>query len=769
ICGCDDEFSTIDAISEDIVCARPVPNRSDGPWTAVCSSHSYTTYMPDDSSMAPLGFTCTSVLDEVSVSCDGGCAYGQECRVSTESASAGMSFCADVIVDAGLRAVVSELVPAEYKEDGSGLFSVASLKNVEQVEGDESELLSLEYDASDISILYSNLTTIEGIEHIINLQKIRITNHPELTDISIIKTLSQLEYISFAGCDNDILNSIYLDLFLGLSHLNLSNTFISTLSADSFILEDISLMSLDNLEYFDISSDDQRCQLAALPRIPVINRLYLSGCSFVSDLSSDIFLSASVIDISYTSVSMIDIVSSVETTPSEKLINLYLDGCDLRSVSSQLQFFDVFPMLEVLSINNTGLPSILNIAFESILSLTLSELYADNNSWYNIYSIGTFSHLSRLSLANNFISDPSPLYSLPLLEDLDLSNNPICGNNVFETLQSNLSASLEILSFSVPELFQFGKDSSTIDLWHCPCSLNNSDGLGVEPQLSDNMVCATIMPDASSIYTITPDGESVVWNVVCASDSYSTYSSSESFTCTRSSSSFETLEASSCVEGCLFGYECRMNSESLTSSCVHVLPDISLKQCVIDSGLISSDWYIPSTLNLIDETEIALISVSALKSLSPNILEEGYQLSCSDTDYSIVDIQSLEHMCQVTFLDLSENSLSSSSSNLDLLGIMDNLNGLDISGNSGISDIPEMYQLESLSYLNVSNTQVTFPTSVWASRLLPQSLVVLDISSTNVGTYSFNQHIASRLPLLEEFYMNNTLIDDITHMSSSHQ
>ncbi|GKT22660.1 hypothetical protein ADUPG1_012186, partial [Aduncisulcus paluster] len=139
ICGCDDEFSTIDAISEDIVCARPVPNRSDGPWTAVCSSHSYTTYMPDDSSMAPLGFTCTSVLDEVSVSCDGGCAYGQECRVSTESASAGMSFCADVIVDAGLRAVVSELVPAEYKEDGSGLFSVASLKNVEQVEGDESE------------------------------------------------------------------------------------------------------------------------------------------------------------------------------------------------------------------------------------------------------------------------------------------------------------------------------------------------------------------------------------------------------------------------------------------------------------------------------------------------------------------------------------------------------------------------------------------------------------------------------------------------------
>ncbi|GKT36044.1 hypothetical protein ADUPG1_009079, partial [Aduncisulcus paluster] len=397
ICGCDDEFSTIDAISEDIVCARPVPNRSDGPWTAVCSSHSYTTYMPDDSSMAPLGFTCTSVLDEVSVSCDGGCAYGQECRVSTESASAGMSFCADVIVDAGLRAVVSELVPAEYKEDGSGLFSVASLKNI-------SPPITLSFTWED-SDEVSGLSNIAGIEHIRSLSTLILSNHYNLVDASPLSTLSELVYIDLSF--NNIVQGDFVSNLSNVEFLNMSNN-----SLEGYF--PFMTLSHDSIYYLDFSNNSDLTGLFLSSTYDGINNLGYPQLSHF--------------DINRTSISDISsIFPDLVTDSSSSVIDLeyliYLDISNTLFASSNNQFLSHVP--------------------------NLTSFYASSCDIEDISGLcGHSPFLEHVNVSNNSIIDPSPLFlSQSTLKSIDLTNNMICGIDE-SYFDSNIFSQLENLAVS---------------------------------------------------------------------------------------------------------------------------------------------------------------------------------------------------------------------------------------------------------------------------------------------------------------------------------
>ncbi|GKT32863.1 hypothetical protein ADUPG1_006915, partial [Aduncisulcus paluster] len=373
--------------------------------------------------------------------------------------------------------------------------------------------------------------------------------------------------------------------------------------------------------------------------------------------------------------------------------------------------------------NGTNLPS------PSFLSTNtaLVELYADNNSWTSVYELRNHSALEILSLSNNAISDPSPLYILSgTLTSLDLTENLICGTNVGTSIDGKLGGTSGVVSYS----FKAGSSCE------CDASFSTTD------MLSKNLVCSETKPNSGH------------WYAICASDSYTTYTDADTFTCTQATSA-----TSNCVGGCAFGEECRnllSNGLETEGSCETIIPDDILFDCLIDilpsSFIYDGTFGVASLVGLNETIEtfecqyvsnmlgihhltniISLdLSNSALDDLSP--LSNFSNLSSFVLDGSSSISLTCSSLLSSSPLYLSLNNVSLTESNISDLSLFSSLESISLR-NSGLTEIPDLsLSGDSLRKVDISNNNVKSLGHIYTYSLL--NIEELDVSSNIISDIS---------------------------------
>ncbi|GKT37942.1 hypothetical protein ADUPG1_003880, partial [Aduncisulcus paluster] len=141
------------------------------------------------------------------------------------------------------------------------------------------------------------------------------------------------------------------------------------------------------------------------------------------------------------------------------------------------------------------------------------------------------------------------------------------------------------------------------------------------------------------------------WHVVCASDSYTSYTSAEDFTCMQTTS-----PTTNCSRGCEYGYECRYLGDEVigddtftTGECQQVIVNESLHACVAEM-FVDSD----GTADYEHRTNStpSLFSVASLKTLES--IDDGsgvYSPVLSCPTLHIVELTGIEHITKITGFD----------------------------------------------------------------------------------------------------------------------
>ncbi|GKT32356.1 hypothetical protein ADUPG1_006533, partial [Aduncisulcus paluster] len=162
------DLSSIDAISSGKVCVESAPGS--GAWYTTCASAFSAVY----SSSGELSCVMTP-------SCDGGCAYGDECKIEDN----GDASCQSVIVDPGLRAHVGSFITEQHKLDDM-TFSMAALQTLTSTN-------SLSYSSSE-------LTDLRGIEHMIHLTELDLSDCSQLSNVFSLHSLVGLQHLDLSNC-----------------------------------------------------------------------------------------------------------------------------------------------------------------------------------------------------------------------------------------------------------------------------------------------------------------------------------------------------------------------------------------------------------------------------------------------------------------------------------------------------------------------------------------------------------------------------------------
>ncbi|GKT16045.1 Acidic leucine-rich nuclear phosphoprotein 32 like protein, partial [Aduncisulcus paluster] len=492
----------------------------------------------------------------------------------------------------------------------------------------------------------------------------------------------------------------------------------------------------DSCEYVDIPDSNLRSALCLAVTNPSAHD---SSCDdlTVADMATVTSVSASTVDsfeglqhaVNLTSLSISGTSSSSVSIGNTDLAYLPLSLTDLTLEAVYLDAdsdFTSFIALTTLSLNdNTEYDITESGLFPSPSSLT--SFSANNTSISLLFHlVASMPNLTELSLNNNNISDPSPLYALSSntsWSSIDISYNHICGgDNGDSEVQTFLASKF---SLSAADVNASGQD--------CICS---SDDLGSTP-LASNKVCSETKPGSGS------------WYVVCASDSYTSYTSAEDFTCMQTTS-----PTTNCSGGCEYGYECRyLGDEEIgddtftTGECQQVIIDESLHPCVADM-FVDSDGnadYEHRTEPIDDDSNPipSLFSVASLKTLE-SALDTGTDeyspiLSCSNSTSPISVLSGLEHLVGISEFQLSNDGLTDTSE-LSSLSALTLLKRLDLSSNSSLSSLPDLSDV-SLAILNINATSIVLPDTSASTQLIPDSLVELHMYDTPTVQAGFDTQV----------------------------
>ncbi|GKT18565.1 hypothetical protein ADUPG1_011334, partial [Aduncisulcus paluster] len=366
----------------------------------------------------------------------------------------------------------------------------------------------------------------------------------------------------------------------------------------------------------------------------------------------------------------------------------------------------VFPS-SLTSLDISGCTSITDL---DVLPTTLTELYFKAA---NLTSSASFSHLTSLMT-------------------LDLSNN-----NLFEITEAGLLPSTLIklfmnhtaqtllyhLSLNIPNVNSLNTGGND-----CSCAVS----LGSINAINNNKVCLETYPNSHT------------WYAVCASDSMTSYSDASTITCTRATNS-----SHSCIGGCAYGTECRSvsSTDPTAGECVEVLSDDVLHSCVsalFPSGSVHID-------SLVSPVLLSVASLKTLVSVDDGTGTISPSLSCSGD--TISDLAGIEHLTEITHIDLSSTDISDSS-HLGYLSTLSNIESLNLSDCS-FASLPDLHLLASLTMLDVSSTNISLPSATATSALLPANIVEFYASSTSIGNSGFSAHIASHLSKLTKLDLSN--------------
>ncbi|GKT33531.1 hypothetical protein ADUPG1_007407, partial [Aduncisulcus paluster] len=281
----------------------------------------------------------------------------------------------------------------------------------------------------------------------------------------------------------------------------------------------------------------------------------------------------------------------------------------------------------------------------------------------------------------------------------------------------------------------------------CKC---NSEDLGTTP-ITHNKVCSETKPGVSN-----------TWYVVCASNSYTSYTDASTFACISPVNNDGTF---GCSGGCEYGQECRYDSAFNSTSCQQVIVDENLHACVVDSLFESDDTHvIPAT-----DTTPSYFSVASLKTIIPSyqIISEEYlpKLWCPYS--SISDLSGIEHLGAILTFNLANNILTDES-HLSYLSTLNNLVELNLSSNLLLSTLPDLSSV-SLVALGINETSIALSDTSDSTQLIPDSLVELHMYDTPTVQAGFDTQVgSSHLSGLKMISIGNTTsITSIYSLSTS--
>ncbi|GKT31801.1 hypothetical protein ADUPG1_006150, partial [Aduncisulcus paluster] len=352
---------------------------------------------------------------------------------------------------------------------------------------------------------------------------------------------------------------------------------------------------------------------------------------------------------------------------------------------------------------------------------------------------GTLSNLETIKFLDCHVSDLSPLYHLSSLTSVHGTGNNICVGSA-ETIET---IKLKFVSHA----------SLTLDLWTtlstdqaCECS---SADLGTTP-IADNLICSETKHWSNT------------WYVVCASDSFTSYTSAEDFTCISPANGDGTF---GCTGGCEYGYECRYDSTSNSTSCQQVIVDDILHD-VIYSLFGGSDLHCDTT----DQT----FSVASLKTLISVEDEDGNVSPEINTNYLedlVSNFSGIEHVGFITKMQFYNLDISETK-DLEPLSTLSNLNYLFLYDSILADlvdpfDLPDFTGLSSLETLFLQNMPLTLPSDRY---VLPSTIKELGIYNSPTVQAGFDKNVGyDYLSSLEylQFGGENNLITSIESLSEN--
>ncbi|GKT35070.1 hypothetical protein ADUPG1_008303, partial [Aduncisulcus paluster] len=533
------------------------------------------------------------------------------------------------------------------------------------------------HDSSCDDLTISDMTTVTSVSASIVDSFEGLQSAVNLTSLSIFGTSSSS--VSIGNTDLGYLPLSLVELSLEAVYLAADSDFSIFPNLTTLSLKNNSSYDLTNSALFPSSSssssstftwlDVSYTALSSFSSIPTsITTLTANNCSSLTSFSTISNLTNLVsLDVSY-ALNVSDFSSLLSNIPLTISI-LYADGCNVSPDTD----FTTFTNLTTLSLNDN---TEYDISESGLFPSSLTSLSANNTSISLLFHLAaSMPNLTELSLNNNNISDPSPLYALSSntsLSSIDLSYNHICGgdnggDSVIETFLASK------FSISAADVNASGQE--------CECS---SGDLGSTP-LTANKVCAETLPGVSNL-----------WYVVCASDSYTSYTDASTFACISPDNGDGTF---GCSGGCEYGQECRYDSTLTSTSCQQVIVNESLHACVADM-FVDSDGNADYE-HRTDSTP-SLFSVASLKTLES--VDDGsgvYSPVLSCPTLHIVELTGIEHITKITGFDLSSNDLDTSASTecLDSLMHLSALLSLDLSSNSNITTLPDLRGMSSLTVL----------------------------------------------------------------------
>ncbi|GKT28826.1 hypothetical protein ADUPG1_000890, partial [Aduncisulcus paluster] len=698
---------TEELLGDSKVCSETKPGST--AWYVVCASDSYISYT--DAST----FSCFSPLnsDNTTYGCAGGCAYGYECRKDSESDPPA---CQQVIVDVELHSCVADMfgddethVIVGTASDGVSelmLFSVASLKTLVSVE----DIYTGAY-VPMLSCSYSTVSSVAGIEHLVNVKEIKLIQSFDSGSIVDLKYLSSLSnllnlYLPWNSC----LTTLPDMTLLNLEILNIEGTSIA-LPAST----DTSTLLPSSLQYlfmYDTPTEQDAFDIqVGVDNLFNLKTISLGNNDNISSISS--------------LTGQLEQIIIKNTTAITDLVTVIESKCILTSVK----------------LVNVGLSSIPNLS-NSQVTLTFLNLSnnSDISSVYPIIKYG-LTNLYRFVCSNCSLSDLSPLYSLPYLLEITLIGNNFCLSS------GNTEALVSKFYNNEADDFKLNLGSELSTDQTCECSF---DDIGyTDTLIASNKVCSETLPGSGT------------WYIVCASDSVTSYTSAEDFTCISPDNGDGTY---GCSGGCEYGYECRYDSESTSSSCQQVIVDENLHACV-------ADMFGENTDHISDSSAyIPIFSVASLRTLESVLDSETQQyspiLKCNSVDITTLD--GIEHLVNVSEVDLTDVT-TIESADLILISTMSKLKGLVLSGCTSISSLPDL-SLVPLESLFMAGTNITLQDTIDPTLLLPSSLKVLSILNVLITQEQFSAQISvNNLPNLEYLILGgeNSSINSISTLGTN--
>ncbi|GKT13721.1 hypothetical protein ADUPG1_010319, partial [Aduncisulcus paluster] len=377
--------------------------------------------------------------------------------------------------------------------------------------------------------------------------------------------------------------------------------------------------------------------------------------------------------------------------------------------------------------NNSDISSVYPLVEQGLTNL--EYIRCDSCDISDIYSLSSLLYLETFICTNCSISDLSPLYSLPNLLTISVVGNKICVGSSEST--EDLAEKFKnhgVAGFSL----DLGSDFSTDQT--CECSSPDNIGYSDTP-ITDNKVCSETKPGSST------------WYVVCASDSYTSYTSAEDFTCTQPDSS-----TTNCSGGCEYGYECRYLGDEVigddtftTGECQQVIVDENLHHVIY--GLFEgSDLHCDTT----DQT----FSVASLKTLISVEDEDGNvspEINCNNLGDLVSNFSGIEHVGFITKMQFYHLDISATN-DLEPLSTLSNLNYLFLYDSTLADlvdpfDLPDFTGLSSLETLFIQDMPLTLPSDRY---VLPSTIKELRIYHSPTVQAGFDKNVGyNHLPSLE--------------------